>query len=154
MALLCEKYSKVVDRDEAMVEWDGFKHKMKSYSKCSTLEFLVSFVSESSSIQLYPNLFILAQIFMVFPASSVECERGFSVQNLIKTKIRNRLGPFHLDMLLRIQLLGQPTEKFPFERAYRMWLHAKRRRTKSRSTVSESDESSFNSDSETSDIDT
>ena len=57
-------------------------------------------VGDECLIQLYPNLLVLAQILMVhvFPASSVDCEHGFSVQNHIKTKTRNRLVSKHLNV--------------------------------------------------------
>jgi hypothetical protein len=38
------------------------------------------------------------------------CERAFSVQNLIKTKVRNRLGIKNLDAMLRIALEGPDEE--------------------------------------------
>ena len=131
LSLLCRKYGHVVDGDLAQIEWDGFKQSIKTnYSDLSMQDVLCRLVSDECLLQQYPNLAILAQIVLVFPASSVDCERGFSTQNHIKTKSRNRLGALHLDMLLRIRLLGGPPEHFPFERAYGLWLHAKKRRTK------------------------
>jgi hypothetical protein len=38
--------------------------------------------------------------------STTTCEHAFSVQNLIKTKVRNRLGSKNLDAMLRIALEG------------------------------------------------
>jgi hypothetical protein len=38
--------------------------------------------------------------------STATCERAFSVQNLIKTKVRNRLGSKNLGAMLRIALEG------------------------------------------------
>ena len=54
----------------------------------------------------YPNLFILAELAHVQCVSTATCERAFSVQNLIKTKVRNRLGTRNLDAMLRIALEG------------------------------------------------
>ena len=105
VSLLCEKYSSVVKKDEALVESEGFKHEMKmSYQSYNTLDLLSHLVGDECLIQLYPNLLVIAQIVMVFPASSVDCERGFSVQNHIKTKNRNRLASKHLDVLVRVRL--------------------------------------------------
>jgi hypothetical protein len=42
--------------------------------------------------------------------STATCERAFSVQNLIKTKVRNRLGSKNLDAMLRIALEGPDEE--------------------------------------------
>jgi len=52
----------------------------------------------------FSNICKLAENIMVCPFSSVECERGFSVQNLIKSKLRNRLTADTLDMLMRVRL--------------------------------------------------
>jgi hypothetical protein len=40
----------------------------------------------------YPNLLILVELAHVQCVSTVTCERALSVQKLIKTKVRNRLG--------------------------------------------------------------
>jgi hypothetical protein len=50
----------------------------------------------------YPNLFILAKLAHVQCVSTTTCERAFSVQNLIKTKVRNRLGSKNLEAMLRM----------------------------------------------------
>jgi len=58
----------------------------------------------------YPNLLILATLAHVQCVSTATCERAFSVQNLIKTKVRNRLGSRNLDAMLRIALEGPDEE--------------------------------------------
>ena len=58
----------------------------------------------------YPNLLILAELAHVQCVSTATCERAFSVQNLIKTKVRNRLGSRNLDAMLRIALEGPDEE--------------------------------------------
>ena len=52
------------------------------------------------------NLLILAELAHVQCVSTTTCERASSVQNLIKTKVRNRLGSKSLDAMLRIALEG------------------------------------------------
>jgi len=42
----------------------------------------------------------------VLPATSVDCERGFSNLNRIKSDGRNKLGNDHLEALLRISTVG------------------------------------------------
>ena len=54
----------------------------------------------------YPNLLILAELAHVQCVSTATCEHAFSVHNLIKTKVRNRLGSKNLDAMLRIALEG------------------------------------------------
>ena len=58
----------------------------------------------------WPNLLILAELAHVQCVSTATCERAFNVQNLIKTKVRNRLGSRNLDAMLRIALEGPDEE--------------------------------------------
>jgi hypothetical protein len=58
----------------------------------------------------YPNLLILTELAHVQCVSTTTCERAFSVQKLIKTKVRNRLGNKNLDAMLRIALEGPDEE--------------------------------------------
>jgi hypothetical protein len=55
----------------------------------------------------YSNLLILVELAHVQCVSTTTCERAFSVQNLIKTKVRNRLGSKNLEAMLQIALEGQ-----------------------------------------------
>ena len=73
-----------------------------------------SFNLLSSYHEDYPTIAKLAGICMVLPASSVKCERGFSQQNLIKTKQRNQLESPHLDMLMRLKIEGPSISDFSF----------------------------------------
>ena len=49
----------------------------------------------------YPNHLIPAELAHVQCVSTTTCERAFNVQNLIKTKVRNRLGSKNLNAMLR-----------------------------------------------------
>lgn len=55
-------------------------------------------------------MYRLCQILAVLPASSVDCERGFSNLNRIKRDDRNKLNGDHLGWLMRISSL-EMTEK-------------------------------------------
>ena len=72
---------------------------------------------------VFPNIIKLIQIVYCIPFSSVECERGFSRQNIIKIKDRNS---HTLDMLMRISL-GVESSKFNYNRAFIIWSNQKRR---------------------------
>ncbi|CAB5206864.1 unnamed protein product [Rhizophagus irregularis] len=75
----------------------------------------------------FPNIIKLIQLVYCIPFSSVECERGFSRQNQIKTKSRNSLTTDTLDRLMRISLEGPKSSKFNYNRAYTIWSNQKRR---------------------------
>ena len=51
-------------------------------------------------------------LYLMVPLDTSECERGFSLMNLLKTALRNRLGSRRLNDLMRICLLGPSVEDF------------------------------------------
>ena len=69
----------------------------------------------------FPNLAILARVDMILPVSTVEVERGFSQQNLIKTRTRTRLLPHNLEMLMKIVIEGPAIEDMDFQSACKIW---------------------------------
>ncbi|XP_077863952.1 zinc finger protein 862-like [Saccoglossus kowalevskii] len=77
---------------------------------------------------LLPNLLKLAKIALVLPVQTADCERGFSVQNKIKTKTRNRLEAERLHVLSLISAEGSSIEHFPFDVALNEWRQLKQRR--------------------------
>ena len=72
----------------------------------------------------------LAQIALVMPVTTVECERGFSKMKLIKDSTRNCLS-VNLDSVLRLYI-GEDTSNESssfFKSAIKSWQSLKRRRT-------------------------
>ena len=65
--------------------------------------------------------------FLTAPVSTVECERGFSRQNLIKTKTRNCLKTVTLENLMRISICKAGNE-FRYDLAFKKWVDVKQRR--------------------------
>ena len=64
-----------------------------------------------------------------FLASSVDCERDFSLMNSIK-KVTNRLGEFHLNKLMRIKSYQIGGGVIDLDKVYLEWVKAKDRRDK------------------------
>ena len=75
----------------------------------------------------FPNIIKLISIAYTIPVSSVECERGFSKQNLIKTKCRNLLAASSLDLWMRVGLEGPDSKVFDFQKAWLIWKNEKKR---------------------------
>lgn len=111
--------------------------------KLSKFEFALKMAVDHGMKVHYPSLSILAEVILTCPASTAEVERGFSTQNFIKSKTRNRLGSCHLDQLLRLKLNSPQMKDFPFHQAYLNWLADRNRRcvTKIPEQPVESDES-------------
>jgi len=81
-----------------------------SYSSHSFRDFILKLATDETLIAHYPSLSKLAEIIILYPASTSEVERGFSYQNALKTKFRNRLSAHHLNQLLRMRF--ECTQRF------------------------------------------
>ena len=72
---------------------------------------------------------LMCKLMLCVPVTSVECERAFSLQNRIKTKLRNRLGEERIDLLMQISMgPGPSVESFEYKAAVRQWKKQKQRR--------------------------
>ena len=84
---------------------------------------------ENSTLQvMFPNLAGIAAIGLLLPMSTVDCERGFSALQRIKTDLRNRLSNKVLHYLLSISIEGPPPADFPYNEACDIWAGWRNRR--------------------------
>ena len=60
----------------------------------------------------YSCLFKLVRFTQLVPCDTSDCERGFSLMNLLLTALRNRLGKQHLNDLMTICSLGPTIAEF------------------------------------------
>ena len=65
----------------------------------------------------YPDFVILGQIALSIPLNSASCERGFSSQNLTKTRTRNRLSEKSVENLMKISINGPDFAEFDYSDA-------------------------------------
>lgn len=77
----------------------------------------------------FPLVIAIAMRVLVIPLCSVECERGFSQQNLIRTKHRSCLETSTLDSLMRIAMTGPPFKSLSEEFIWDVFLAWKGART-------------------------
>jgi hypothetical protein len=77
-------------------------------------------LSETDVLSL-SHVLKLVQICFVVPLNSACAERGFSLHNLIKTKLRNRMRIPALDALMRTQSQDVDFRKFNYEAAVSMY---------------------------------
>ncbi len=73
----------------------------------------------------FVNMIFLAQLALTSAVHTAGCERGFSVQNRILTKKRNRLNVGTQDKLIKVQLEGKSID---IEEALKIWKGRKERR--------------------------
>ncbi|CAI7759032.1 unnamed protein product [Closterium sp. NIES-54] len=95
-------------------------HEMESFAQ-GLNNFLGSIVSK----RRWPNLILLWQALAVLPLSTVECERGFSRQNIIKSWVRGALCNARLGELMQISLLKYEIE---WPKTLEVWRSMRRRR--------------------------
>ena len=77
---------------------------------------------------IIPNLIVLAELTLILPIHTADCERGFSNQNLMKSKSRNRIGDAALNHLILLSIEGKPLEEFDFIESLSAWKAQKDRR--------------------------
>ena len=82
-----------------------------------------------------PNLIKLAQISLIIPLHTADCERTFSIQNQIVTPKRNRLDQEQCDKLIRIKVHGKGLDKHNFKSSLERWHGRKKMILKSRSKL-------------------
>ena len=78
----------------------------------------------------------LAEIALTLPLHTCSCERVFSQQNLIVTKLRSRLNPSICDRLLRVRLEGKGLKLHDYQETLELWKKAKNRLLKRKTFLS------------------
>ena len=88
----------------------------KIHARASNAGSLADFAEEllNTYSDQYPDFAILFLYFLSVPLNSASCERGFSAQNLLKTKLRNRLSDKRQNELLRISINGPDFALFDY----------------------------------------
>jgi hypothetical protein len=92
------------------------------------MDAILEWLLQSESTVLCTELRRLAMIALVVPPTSVDTERTFSVMNLVKTGLRNRLTTTVLERLIRIAVDGPAPAEFDFTAAVQAWGQRARRR--------------------------
>ena len=101
-----------------------FKYFLKSFSSKPLSHVLTILCNQT----LFPDFATMAKLLLVSPVASVPCERAFSTQNFIKTRLRSCLSPGVVDSLMRIRLEGPIIKNFDAKRAAMHFCAAKQRR--------------------------
>ncbi|GES83200.1 zinc finger protein 862-like [Rhizophagus clarus] len=119
----------IIDADAIRDEWDNFKAIILANYRNLSIDDLLPLLFQYHS-DMYPNILVLISIFYSIPFSSVDCERGFSRQNLIKTDICNQLNNDTLHILMMVGLHNVNLIEFNFDNALRIWYQSCKRRIK------------------------
>jgi len=121
----------IINKEELLEEWNSAKYYLRSFSE-RTYNFTEMwkhiFDTDENFIGNYPTISKLVQVALIVPLSNANVERIFSHQNLIHTKLRNKLCIENLNRHLMILINGPDIEDFDFEKAYDYWINLKARR--------------------------
>nr|XP_022317923.1 zinc finger protein 862-like [Crassostrea virginica] len=109
-----------------VVGFHEFVRHSGSSTGLSTVKDLAQFGIRYSD--LFPVVGFIGRRMLVLPVSTVDCGRGFSKQNLIKTDHRNSLKPESLSNLMMISIEGPTSDSFDFDQAFQVWTQMKARR--------------------------
>ena len=108
----------LVEEDALRAEWELFKVLLSiSYASLSHYQVMKLAAGNKTLRLLYPQLCKLAQICLILPLSTADCERGFSVMKRVKTPLHNRLNTRTLDALMMICIEGPDFSSFDFQKA-------------------------------------
>ena len=132
---LIRKYSEIHyvsddEREDILEEYSSFKFLVAEKLKEKTAKDFNSMLSIGFSNDEFSKMAYLVEICGTFQANSADCERGFSIMNTIKSKIRNRLETSHLDCLMRIKLQLNAGIEIDLDAVYNFWSKNKCRREK------------------------
>ena len=122
---LCAHFQNETNRNRAQAAFLAFGLTKSYKGSLSFFQFCCKLITELND--QYPDFANLARLALIIPVSSVSCERGISVQNALKTKVRNRLNPERLNRLMFIKLAGPDVDQFDFLVAARLFENMKPR---------------------------
>ena len=119
----------LLDQEKILKEWPRLKGMVKgAYSNLDSNQLCKRLILMHKDVM--PNMSILASIGLCMQLTSVECERGFSVQNKIKSKFRASPKAETMDTLMKINMVGPDLETYNPDPAITHWMKKKKRRKK------------------------
>ena len=118
-----------LDPQALTLDWQSFRvYMMQSCREMTMKQVLCTLATSSSLGSAYPQLLKLAQICLVVPVSTADCERGFSAMVRVKSKLRNQMSNKTLNQCLRILIEGPEIENFDFVKSLDSWKNKVNRR--------------------------
>ena len=130
-ALPLEQKRDDIKKVSTYLKTEGCEEEMKSFIRLvgkkvdnghqtlQTTKDVAQFAAKNE--EQFPNVATAAKRLLVSPVSTIDCERGFSRQNLIKTAIRNSINTDNLENLMMISIEGPDRKEFDFSRAFNKW---------------------------------
>ncbi|CAG8576953.1 10563_t:CDS:2 [Rhizophagus irregularis] len=114
-------YEPIIDKKELKNEWIVVRQFIANFRESKFVEQWFRIFSTTDFSTLYPNISKIIHIILIIPLSNASVERVFSRQNLIKSKLRNKMKLETLYFHLNILINGPSLNSFDFEAAYNYW---------------------------------
>jgi hypothetical protein len=117
---MCEA---VLDENILIKEWRMVRNIICDYKDFFFIEaWYRIFNNNINFCNQFPNITKLVELALVIPISNGVVERVFSHQNLIKTKLRNKMSIQTLNLHLFLSLNGpQDFSNYDYDKAYNFW---------------------------------
>jgi hypothetical protein len=129
--MLVTHYETIFDSSELEFEYSFWKTFVVTNIgiAVTTKEFLFAvFNTQISQMDSFPTILTILKISNTLAPGSVDCERAFSLQNIVKTKLRNRLTVESTSNLMRCSRDGEDIKNFKWEHHLDTFLVNKNRR--------------------------
>ena len=113
----------LVDTEVLKVEWYDLRIYMILNYQNKTMKDVLSTLLDSTSVlsTLYPNFCKLAQVCLLLPLNTADCERAFSTMHRVKSRLRSQINNSTLNNCMRISMEGHPLEIFDFDKSVNTW---------------------------------
>ena len=92
----------VIDEQRAPQQYLRFKGYLQGL-RGKPFKEVCEHLSSDDIREIFPDFSTLAEICLVMPLTSVPCERGFSMQNRVKTRLRSRMKVAKLARKMKIR---------------------------------------------------
>ena len=124
---LCRHFVATINGSRAQADFSQFKRTLSGYGGDDSFAVSCCLVIKNFA-HMFLDFTALAKIALVLPVSSVLAERGFSMQNLIKTDRCSRLNEDRVTRLMTLKIHAKGLEEFNVAAACDRFLSMKARR--------------------------
>ena len=104
-----------IKKEECLQNFLQFKMLINNYKSLKMKDFCRIVIVEYADE--FPEYAKIAAFALAIPVSSVPCERGFSAQKRIQSRLRSRLLLPKVEKIMKISLSGPPINEFDFDAA-------------------------------------
>ena len=94
----------ITSSSDLPTEWKTFRRYITNQPREDIMEQLKELSTNSMMQTMFPNLRIIANVFLIIPVGTASVERSFSHMEMVKFRLRNLLGEANLLYLMKIAL--------------------------------------------------